>query len=115
MTFVVDLTLCMSPKCQGVIRGRRDILYDSKGHSELCGRFDLVSNPKRSQVIRRRHDLLYGLKVTVTFVVGLTLCMTPKGQVVIRGRRDLMYDSKGHCDLCGRFDLVSDPKRSPGH
>ena len=48
-------------------------------------------------------------KVTVTFAFGLT-----ERQGVIRGRRDLLYDHKGHWDLCGRFDLVKDPKRS-GH
>ena len=42
--------------------------------------------------------------------------MTPKGYRVIRDRRDLhvLYDPKGHCDLCGRFDLVYDLKRSQG-
>ena len=54
-------------------------------------------------------------KVTVTFVVGLTYFMTPKSQGVIRGRRDLHYDPKGHSDLCGRYDLVYDLKRSRGH
>ena len=54
-------------------------------------------------------------KVTVTFVVGLTLFMTQKGYWVIRGHSDLLYDSKGHGDLCGRFDPVYDPKRSWGH
>ena len=39
--------------------------------------------------------------------------MTEHG--IIRGRGDLLYDTKGHCDLCGRFDLVYDPKRSQGH
>ena len=38
--------------------------------------------------------------------------MTPKGHGVIRGRCDLLYDSTDQGDLCGRFDLVSDPKRS---
>ena len=28
---------------------------------------------------------------------------------------DRLYDPKGHGDLCGRFDLVYDPKRSLGH
>ena len=41
--------------------------------------------------------------------------MTPKVQEVIRGRRDLLYDPKGHGDLCDRFDIVYDPKRSQGH
>ena len=31
------------------MRGRRDLLYDPKGHGDLCGRFDLVYDPKRSQ------------------------------------------------------------------
>ena len=55
------------------------------------------------------------LKVTVTFVVGLTLFMTPKGHGVIRSRRDLHYVPKVQGDVCGRFDLVYDPKRSRGH
>ena len=54
-------------------------------------------------------------KVTVTFVVGLTKIMTPKGPGVNRGCRDLIYDPKDHKDLCGRLDLVNDPKRSQGH
>ena len=63
-------------------------------------------NPKGHGVIRGRRGLLMTSKATVTFVVGLTYFMTPKGHGVIRGRRDLLYDSKGHCDLCGQFDLV---------
>ena len=51
----------------------------------------------------------------MTFVVGLTSLMTPKDHGVIRGRRDLLDDHKGHRDLCGRFNLVYDPKRSQGH
>ena len=39
----------MTPKGQGVIRGRRDLLYDPKVHGDLCGRFDLVYDPKRSR------------------------------------------------------------------
>ena len=33
----------------------------------------------------------------------------------MRGLRDLLYDPKGHDDLCGRFDLLNDPKMSRGH
>ena len=40
VTFMVSLTEFMIPKSQGVIRGRRDLLYDPKGHGDLCGRFD---------------------------------------------------------------------------
>ena len=48
VTFVVGLTYCMTLKDNGVIRGRRDLLYDPKRHGGLCGRFDLVYDPKRS-------------------------------------------------------------------
>ena len=40
MTFVVGLTEFMTLKGNGVIRGRRDLLYDIKGHGDLCGRFE---------------------------------------------------------------------------
>ena len=49
VTFVVGLTLLMTPKGHGVIRGRRDVLYDLKCHGDICGRFDLVYDPKRSR------------------------------------------------------------------
>ena len=49
VTFVVGLTLFMTPKGHIVIRGRHDPLYDPKGHGDLCGRFDLVYDPKRLQ------------------------------------------------------------------
>ena len=57
-------------------------------------------------------------KVTVTFVVALTYFMNSEGHGVIRGRRDLYiatYEPINHVDLCGRFHLVYDPKRSRGH
>ena len=49
VTFVVGLTYFMTPKGQGVIRGRRDLHYDPEGHGDLCGQFDLVYGPKRSR------------------------------------------------------------------
>ena len=49
VTFVIGLTLLMTPKGQGVIRGRRDLLYEPKGHGDLYGRFDLVYDPLRSR------------------------------------------------------------------
>ena len=70
----------MTPKGHGVIRGH--LLYDPKGHGDLCGRFDLVYDPKRSR-IRGRRDLLYD----------------PKGHGDLCGRFDLVYDpkrSRGH-------------------
>ena len=33
----------------------------------------------------------------------------------MRGRRHQHYEPKVHGELCGRFDLVHDPKRSRGH
>ena len=85
----------MTPKGHGVIRGRRNLLYYPNGHSELCGRFDLVYDPKRNDILYdpKGHGDLCGLfnlvyevtgsleltvtyfmtlNVTVTFVVGLT-------------------------------------------
>ena len=49
VTFVVGLTYFMTPKGQGVIRGRNDLLYDPKSHGDLFGQFDLVYDPKRSR------------------------------------------------------------------
>ena len=39
----------MRQKGHGVIKGRRDLLYDPEGHDDLCGRYDLVYDPKRSR------------------------------------------------------------------
>ena len=47
VTFMVGLTVFMTPKGPGVIRRRRDLLYDPKGHGDLCGRFDLIDDAKR--------------------------------------------------------------------
>ena len=49
VTFVVSLTNFMNPEGHGVIRGRRDLLYDLKCHGDLCGQFDLVYEPRRSR------------------------------------------------------------------
>ena len=68
----------MTPKGQGVIRGRHDLLYDPKGHVDLWSRFNLVYDPKVQGVIRGRRDLPY----------------EPKGHADLCGRFDLVYDSK---------------------
>ena len=73
----------MIPKGHRVIRGLRDLLYEPKGHGDLCGQFDLVNDHLRSRVIRGRRDLLYD----------------PKGHGDLCGRFDLVYDpkrSQGH-------------------
>ena len=49
VTFLVDLTYFMTHKDQEVLRGHRDLLYDPRGHGDLCGRFDLIYDPKRSR------------------------------------------------------------------
>ena len=83
----------MTPKYHGVIRGRRDLLYDPKSQ------FDLWPLPWPSLWPQKVTGSLavavtYFMtpKVTVTFVVKLTYFMTPKGHGVIRGCRDLLYD-----------------------
>ena len=35
MTFAVDLTYILTEKCQRVIRGLRDLLYDHKGQLDV--------------------------------------------------------------------------------
>ena len=40
--------------------------------------------------------------------------MTQKGHGTMRVRHDLLNDPNGGGDLCGRFDLVYDPKKSRG-
>ena len=63
----------MTLKGNGVIRGRRDLLYDPKGHGDLCGRLDLVYDPKKvTGSLEVTVTYFMTPKVTVTFVVGLT-------------------------------------------
>ena len=52
----------MTPKGHGFISVRDDLLYDLKGHGDLCGQFDLVMTPKGQGVIRGYCDLLYDPK-----------------------------------------------------
>ena len=73
----------MTPKGHRVIRGRRDLLYDPKGHGDLCGRLTSFMTPKGHGVIEGRRDLLYD----------------PNGHGDLCGRFDLVYDpkrSQGH-------------------
>ena len=69
VTFVVGLT----PKGHGVIRGRRDLLYDPKGYGDLCGRYDLVYDPQKvTGSLEVAVTYFMTPKVTMTFVVGMT-------------------------------------------
>ena len=73
----------MTPKGHRVIRGSRDLLYDPKGHGDLCCRFDLVNNPKGHGVKKDRRDLLNDPNFHVDFC----------------GQFDLVYDllrKRGH-------------------
>ena len=47
--FVVGLSYFRTPKGHGVIRERRDLLYEPGGHGDFCDRFDLVYDPLRSR------------------------------------------------------------------
>ena len=63
----------MTQKGHGVIRGRRDLLYDPKGHGDHCDRFFPSLWPQNvtgSQEVASTYFMTS--KVTVTFVVGLT-------------------------------------------
>ena len=63
----------MTLKGHGVIRGRRDLLYDSKGYGDLCGQFDPSLRPfKVKGSLEVTVTYFMTPKVTVTFVVGLT-------------------------------------------
>ena len=56
-----------------MIRGRRDLLYDPRGHSDLCGWFDLVYDPKKVKgSLEVAVTYFMTPKVMLTFVVSLT-------------------------------------------
>ena len=42
----------------GVIRGHSDLLYDPKGHDDLCGWFDPVYDPRGHGITKGQLDLL---------------------------------------------------------
>ena len=69
----------MTLKGHRVIRVLRDLLYDPKGHGDLCGRSNLFYVPLSSRGIRGRRDLFYD----------------PKGHGDLFNRLDLVYDPKG--------------------
>ena len=63
----------MTPKGNRVIRGRRDLLYDPKGHGDLCGLVWPSLWPlKVKGLLEVAVTYFMTTKVTVTFVVGLT-------------------------------------------
>ena len=79
----------MTPEGHGVIRGRRDLLYDPKGHSDLCGCVcPSVLPQKVTGSLEVAMTDFITPKVTVTFVVDVNLFMTPKGLGFIWGRSD---------------------------
>ena len=60
----------MTSKGHGVISGRRDLLYDPKGHGDLCGRFLWPQKVTGSLEVTVTYFMTP--KVTMTFVVGMT-------------------------------------------
>ena len=60
----------MTQKGHGVIRGRRDLLYDIKSHR--FGRFDLVYDQKVTGSLGVAVTYFMTPKVTVIFFIGLT-------------------------------------------
>ena len=83
----------MTPKGHGVIRSRRDLLYDPKGRLDLRPlTWPSLWPQKVTGSLAVAVTYFMTPKVTLTFVVALTYFMTPKGHGVIRGRCDLLYD-----------------------
>ena len=83
VTVVVRLTYFMTPKCQGVIRGQRDLLMTSKVTVTFVVGLTYFMTTKGHGVIRGRRDLLYD----------------PQGHGDLCGWFDLVYDlksSRGH-------------------
>ena len=62
----------MTQKGLGVIRGRRHVLYDPKGHGDLCGRWPSSWPQKVTGSLEVAMTHFMTQKVTVTVVVGLT-------------------------------------------
>ena len=62
------------------VTGHCDLLYDPKGHGDLCGQFDRVYDPKNHGVIRGRRDLLYDAKGHGDLCGRFDLVYVPKGQ-----------------------------------
>ena len=68
----------MTPKGQGVIRGRRDLLYDPKVTVNFVDGLTYFMTPKGHGVIRGRRDLIFD----------------PKGHGDLCGWFGLVYDPK---------------------
>ena len=64
-----------------------DLIYDPKGHGDLCGRFDLVHETIRL-LMKDHRDLLHDPKGYGDICGRFYLVYNPKGHRVIRGRRD---------------------------
>ena len=89
----------MTPNALGVNRGRHDLLYDPKGHDDLCCRFEPVNDPSRSRGHYRSPWPSLWPKRSRWHLWPVCLSSWPKkGHGVIRGRHDLFYDPKGHGD-----------------
>ena len=85
----------LDPNSYGIIRGRRDLLYDPQGQ------LDLSPLP---------WPTLWPQKVTGSLQVAVTYFMTPKVDLTCDLYLDLLYDPKGHGVIRGRRDLFYHPK-----
>ena len=66
----------MTPKGHGVIRGRRDLLYDLKGQGDLWAS---LWPQKVTRSLEVAVTFFMTLKGTVIFLIGLALYITPIG------------------------------------
>ena len=116
----------MTPKGHRVIKGHCYLLYDPKGHVDLCVWFDLVYDPKSSQGHKRspwptvwpqmsRWPLwsvwpnVWPLKVTGSLEVAVTYFMTPKVIVTFVVGWTQFLTPRGHGVNKDQPDLLHDP------
>ena len=65
----------MTPKGHRSIRGYQDLLYETKGHGDLCDQFEATG------LLEVAISFFITPKITVIFVIGLIQFMTPKAPV----------------------------------
>ena len=100
----------MTPKGHGVTRHRDDLLYDPKGHGDLCWVWPSLW-PRKVKGSIQIALTYFDLKGHNALCGRFDLVYDPKMSWVIRGSRDLFFDPKVQLDL----DLGYDPKRSRDH
>ena len=66
VTFVVGLTYFMTPKGHGVNKGRRDLIYDPKGHGDLCGQLP----DSKGTLAQHSTNIMSCVGPTLAFYIG---------------------------------------------